>query len=115
MDFKIFRRIGLLAGFLGASCAFAQDTSTQTLRLKVDIEPVFFVESAPEEGASLLLGPILPHMGPAVRRAKVVIHTNQPGPYQIRQWLEQKLTSEEGVDLEEIQFTVSDGKEAGRS
>ncbi len=117
MVFKsILGSVLLLTACAGLPFAFALDTATQTLHFEVHIEPVFYVESSSEEGgASIQLGPILPHAGPAVQRAKVVIHANRPGPYQIHQWLEQKLTNEEGEDLEEIQFVVSDGVEGGRS
>jgi len=87
----------------------AQGTATETVGFSIQIEPVFTVNSASEEGGTIDLGPVGPDQSPVSRRAVVSVRSNTGRPYRILQRLE------EDPGKAQILFSVTDGVNGGRS
>lgn len=65
----------------------------------------------------MILGPIVPGTRTVSRKVEVIIRTNCGQPYRVVQRMEERLMSDQGVDLslDEVRFYASDGQEGGRS
>lgn len=108
----------LLLGLLfPSSSAAAQETATEVRELKIQIQPVFYVESDADAGGNIDLESAWAGGGSTSDTVRVKVHTNRGVPYRIVQQLEQDLLSERGHRLSEKQvlFSVSDGLHGGQS
>ena len=121
--------INVKPGFLGVvfffvfatnpAGALAQGTATETIGFEIAVEPVFFVESAPDQQGNVHIGPVLPGKAGASETVRVVVHSNRGQPYRITQQIEQQFHSDRGSEMtpSDVMFTVtvSDGIHGGRS
>lgn len=97
--------------------ARAAETALETIEFRIQIEPVFHVETDSKEAGNVHLDPVTPgDSAQALDTARIIIHTNRGRPYRIVQYLGQEFMSERGFPLKEsVRFQVSDGANGGKS
>lgn len=107
-------------GFLlavAAGPAFAQDAFTETREMRIQVQPLFFVESDADGSGSVDLGSGWKGGGENSDTVRVVVHSNRGTPYRIIHRLEQELLNERGQSMPErrVLFSVSNGVRGGLS
>lgn len=113
------RRSAGIAGLAFLLCfsspSRAADTAQETIEFRIQIEPVFHLETDSKQAGIVQLGPLVPGERQALDTARITVHTNRRTPYRIVQYLGQEIMSERGFSFEKVQYTVSDGLHGGRS
>lgn len=96
--------------------AHAAETALETIEFRIQIDPVFHVETDSKEAGNVQLGPVTPGNPQALDTARVIIHTNRGRPYRIVQYLGQEFMSERGFPLrKDVLYSVSNGTHGGHS
>lgn len=107
---------GLAILLLSSSPSRAADTALETIEFRIQIEPVFHLETDSKQAGNVQLGPLVPGDRQALDTARIIVHTNRGRPYRIVQYLGQELMSERGFSLKgKVLFSVSNGIHGGRS
>ena len=114
---RAFFRVGVVALLLALSpAARAAETALETLEFRIQIEPVFRLETDSKEAGNVRLGPVTPGNPQALDTARIIVHTNRGQPYRIVQYLGQEFMSERGFPLKNnVLFSVSNGANGGIS
>ena len=109
--------LGSMALLLAFSpAARAAETDLETIEFRIQIEPVFHLETDSKEAGNVRLGPVTPGNPQALDTARIIIHTNRSRPYRIVQYLGQEFMSERGFSLKDkVLFSVSNGANGGQS